>query len=148
MRRESLAKVKRLLKRRCGYDKPKDLDYYYKTLASGTRIAAAITARTLSVSFDVGFHDSPRGGIEIPLHYIASKTLLKQPFLPDSIRYDTEIFLCHPWQKDISQSLLIEEIWGYSVFYNKKCLFQKLLCEDGIVYREKPDFWNWIKKCG
>jgi hypothetical protein len=147
MRRKSLAKIKRLLKNRCGYDKQKDLDYYHKTLASNTRIAATITTQTLSVNFNIIFHNSPHVGIAIPSHYVPSRTLLKQPFLPDSIKYDTEIFLCHSWQEDISQSLLIEEIWGYNIVYGKKCLFQKLLREDGIVFREKPDFWNWVKKC-
>jgi hypothetical protein len=118
---------------------------FYRLVVGKTSIEYCVQGEQtnfISKLFLIYFHDDYKG---YGVAYHPNETILKQPTIANSYKefVDNRI---GPLEKN-EEYLLIEDVWGYNILYNRECLFQKILLEDGIGYIEKPDFWNWVKKC-
>ena len=94
------------------------------------------------------FHDSMDQMKHIPIRtfYYPGKTILKTPFFSNSHKtYFQQSQPAHYYGVPFPNFLHIEDLYGYNIIYNRECIFQKILLENGIAFIEKLDFWNHIK---
>ena len=99
-----------------------------------------------SIVFDNSIDQMSKIPIKTPAIYYPGKTILKTPFFPNSYEtYFRQSQPTHYYGVPFPEFLHIEDLYGYNIIYNRECIFQKILLENGIAFIEKLDFWNHIK---